>query len=274
MKFQTIITLYLSLCYPLLSYADTSRNLSEIEDLLKGGRCMTWQRANNPSHQIPQWSNWNYKEHGSHHTWFNEATEVMWLKPRSRNLRRVHFCRLATFAKLFLLRSKASTKGRSCKDSSIRTNPLQGHATAASLLHTCASCISTVCSANICLNAFCIRQRLLAFSPSSEIRVGVQNLDSHADCDHNNPKQKAKILKICLVASKSAKLLKPTYSETDYFAHSRTIQERSNILSSTFSSFQENVLTSQVIMMSSWSGHILRPRSSSLSIPMHLSYSN
>lgn len=37
-----------------------------------------------------------------------------------------------------------------------------------------------------------------------------------------------------MVASKSAKDLKPTYSETVYFAHSRTIKERSSILSSTF----------------------------------------
>lgn len=73
-----------------------------------------------------------------------EAIVLMWLNPRSRCFSFVHFRILSTFANLFRLRSRVSTAGRSCNDSSIRTNPLQAHDTKDNWFHCGDSFISAI----------------------------------------------------------------------------------------------------------------------------------
>lgn len=83
----------------------------------------------------------------------NDATDRSWLNPRSRCVNLVHFRRLSTFANLFRLRSRVSTAGRSCNDSSIRIKPLHAQDTNDSLFHWGDSFMSAILLANTWRNA-------------------------------------------------------------------------------------------------------------------------
>jgi hypothetical protein len=59
----------------------------------------------------------------------NDEMVLRLLNPRSKCFNLVHFQRLSTLANLLLLKSRVSTAGRSCKDSSMKTKPLKAHET-------------------------------------------------------------------------------------------------------------------------------------------------
>lgn len=88
-------------------------------------------------------------------TSIKDATFLRWLNPRSRCFNLVHLRRLSTLANLFLLKSRVSTAGRSCNDSSISTKPLRAHEINDSLFQCGEFFISAILLANICLRASC-----------------------------------------------------------------------------------------------------------------------
>jgi hypothetical protein len=86
-------------------------------------------------------------------TCFRDVMLRSWLNPRSKCLNFAQRCRFAILAKRFLLRSKNSTAGSSCKDSSIITMPLVAHETNDNRVQPWDFCTSWMRSAKMCLNA-------------------------------------------------------------------------------------------------------------------------
>ena len=90
------------------------------------------------------------------HTSLNDDMDRSWLNPRSKCFNLAHFLRLSTFANLFLLKSRVSTAGRSCKDSSINNKRLHAHETKDKRFQCGEPFISAILLANTCRKASCI----------------------------------------------------------------------------------------------------------------------
>lgn len=86
-------------------------------------------------------------------TSLNDAILLRLLNPKSTCFNLVHFLRLSTFANLFLLKSRISTIGRSCNDSSMRIKSLHAHETKDNRFHWRESFMSPILLANTWRNA-------------------------------------------------------------------------------------------------------------------------
>lgn len=100
-----------------------------------------------------QSSRWQYVRQLKFLTSLNDVTVLRWLKPRSRCFSLAHLRRLSTFVNLLRLRSRVSTAGRSCKDSSMSNMPLHAHETNESRFHCGESFISAILLAKTCRKA-------------------------------------------------------------------------------------------------------------------------